>query len=123
MRSIMFINEHFPLNNPIITLPVETTLEELASYLNKGTAVIAYWQNEICLFTPEDAGLLTAFFARNIQELVEGSNYFVSAIISMDENNLLPLVPQRTNRPVLFKDEDGTIGGYSILSTYLNFAL
>ena len=36
----MFINEHFPLNSPIITLPVETTLEELSSYLNNGTAVI-----------------------------------------------------------------------------------
>lgn len=119
----MFNYEHFPLNNPVLTLPVETTLEELSSYLNKGTAVIATWQDDICLFTPEDAGLMTALSARNIQELIESSKYFVSAIIAMDDNNLLPLVPQRTNRPLLFKDKDGNIGGYSLLSTYLTFAL
>lgn len=119
----MFINEHFPLNNPMITLPVETTLEELVSYLNRGTAVIAHWQDEICLFTPEDTGLMTAFSARNIQELVDSNKYFVSAIIPVDENTPLPPVLQRTNRPVLFKAKDGTIVGYSVLSTYLNFAI
>ncbi|MCY9697821.1 sigma-54 interaction domain-containing protein [Paenibacillus alginolyticus] len=119
----MFNYEHFPLNNPVLTLPVETTLEELSSYLIKGTAVIATWQDDICLFTPEDAGLMTAFSARNIQQLVENSKYFVSEIITVDDNNLLPLVPQRTNRPLLFKDKDGNIGGYSLLSTYLTFAL
>ncbi|WP_261305523.1 sigma-54 interaction domain-containing protein [Paenibacillus andongensis] len=119
----MFINEHFPLNNPMITLPVETTLEELSSYLNKGTAVIAHWQDEICLFTPEDASLMTAFSARNIQELAESSTYFVSAIISVDDNTPLSRVHQRTNRPVLFKAKDGAIKGYSVLSTYLNFAI
>ncbi|MCY9664587.1 sigma-54-dependent Fis family transcriptional regulator [Paenibacillus alginolyticus] len=119
----MFNYEHFPLNNPVLTLPVETTLEELSSYLNKGTAVIATWQDDICLFTPEDAGLMTALSARNIQELIESSKYFVSEIITVDDNNLLPLVPQRTNRPLLFKDKDGNIGGYSLLSTYLTFAL
>ncbi|KRF11109.1 sigma-54 interaction domain-containing protein [Paenibacillus sp. Soil787] len=119
----MFITEHFPLNNPMITLPVETTLEELSSYLNRGTAVIAHWHDEICLFTPEDTGLMTAFSAKNIQELVESSKYFVSAIIPVDENTPLPLVPQRTNRPVLIKAKDGTIAGYSVLSTYLNIAI
>ncbi|MDQ0886963.1 PAS domain S-box-containing protein [Paenibacillus sp. V4I9] len=119
----MFINEHFPLNSSIITLPVETTLEELSSYLNNGTAVISHCYDEICLFTPEDLGLMTAFSAKNIQELVESSKHFVSANITVDENIPLPLVPQRTNRPLLFKDKDGTIGGYSVLSTYLNFAL
>ena len=83
----------------------------------------SHWYDEICLFTPEDLDLMTAFSARNIQELVESSKYFVSAIITVDENSPLPLVPQRTNRPLLFKYKDGTIGGYSILSTYLNFAL
>jgi PAS domain S-box-containing protein len=119
----MFKNEHFPLNNKIETLPVETTLEEISSYLHKGTAVITQWNNETCLFTPEDAGLMASFSAVNIQALLESCSYFVSAIVSLDENYLLTDFPQSTNRPLLFKDKEGTIRGYSPLSDCLSAAV
>ncbi|WP_254776742.1 sigma-54-dependent Fis family transcriptional regulator [Paenibacillus sp. yr247] len=111
------------MNNKIQTLPVETTLEVLSSYLHKGTAVITHWNNETCLFTPEDAGLMASFSGVNIQTIVENNRYFVSAIVSLDENNLLPHLQQSTNRPLLFKDKEGTIRGYSPLSTCLSAAV
>lgn len=119
----MFKNEHFPLNNNIETLPVETTLEELSSYLHKGTAVIAHWNNDTCLFTPEDVDLMASFSAMNIQTLLEeSSRFFVSSIVSLNENNLLPHLLPTTNRPLLFKDKEGTIRGYSTLSACLSTA-
>ncbi|MEC0229396.1 sigma-54 interaction domain-containing protein [Paenibacillus alba] len=115
----MFKNEHIPLNSKFVELPLETTLEELSSYLHQGTAVIASQSSEIHLFMPEDAALLPIFSAHNLQEVLSKTNFFAAAWADWDETGLISQLDQTAQRPLLFKDEAGQIRGYSPLSACL----
>ncbi|MCY9658646.1 sigma 54-interacting transcriptional regulator [Paenibacillus chondroitinus] len=121
----MFKNEHFLLNTAIVTVPLETTLEEVSFYLNKGTGVITHSDSHTCLFTPEDAALLPALSAANIQDLLEKSPFFLAESVQWDDNeNLASHIPLTlsSNRPLLIKDKEGNIRGYSSLSDLLRAA-
>lgn len=118
----MFKNEHFPLNTTFVTLPIDTTLQEVTSYLIKNTAVIAHLYTQTCLFIPEDAALLPALTALTIQDLLDQSSYFTAAAVQLDDNaNLvLPQLTSASNRPLLLKDRAGNIRGYSTLTDLLH---
>ncbi|MDU0202373.1 sigma-54 interaction domain-containing protein [Paenibacillus sp. MAH-36] len=121
----MFKNEHFLLNTAIVTVSIETTLEEVSIYLNKGTGVIAHSGSHTCLFTPEDAALLPALSAMNVQALLEKSSYFLAESVQWDDQgNLASLIPLTlsSNRPLLIKDKEGNVRGYSSLSDLLRAA-
>lgn len=116
----MFKNEHFPLNTAIVTVSIKTTLEEVAAHLNKNMAVIAHWTGQTCLFTPEDASLLSALPHLHIQALLEKSTFFLAASVQLDDpHSFAQLLPVSTNRPLLIKDKEGNIRGYSTLSALL----
>ncbi|MEC0266212.1 sigma-54 interaction domain-containing protein [Paenibacillus anseongense] len=121
----MFKNEHFLLNASIVTVSIETTLEEVSFYLNKGTGVIAHSGSHTCLFTPEDAALLPVLSAMNVQALLEKSSYFLAESVQWDDQgNLASLIPLTlsSNRPLLIKDKEGNVRGYSSLSDLLRAA-
>lgn len=122
----MFKNEHFLLNTQITTVSLDTTLEEVSSYLNKGMGVIAHSESRICLITPEDAALLPALSAKNIAALLVSSSFFLAETKVWDDNESLlsshQLPRSASNRPLLFKDKEGNIRGYSSLSNLVHAA-
>ncbi|MCD9021120.1 sigma-54 interaction domain-containing protein [Cohnella silvisoli] len=124
----MFKNEQFPLNNDFHQLSVDSTIEELSSYLHKGQAVFVAIGSEACLFIPEDLGFINICSNDlNIKTYLDGNKRFISPILSYDETDffdaLLLHLPLSSNRPLLFKDAEGTIKGYSNLSSLLQFSI
>ncbi|MDD9268849.1 sigma-54 interaction domain-containing protein [Paenibacillus sp. GCM10023248] len=122
----MFKNEHFPLNPTFVILPIDATIQEVSSYLQEQTAVIARQDSQTYLFIPEDDVLLPALSTKNIQDLLEMSSYFRADTIQMDETARtvfpeLP-VPSSSHRPLVIKDKAGNIRGYSTLTDLLNTA-
>ncbi|WNR46275.1 sigma-54 interaction domain-containing protein [Paenibacillus roseipurpureus] len=109
----MFNFEHFSLNTQYISIPASTTIQELTSYLQNGTAVIVGQSTDFHVFTPEDKELMGCFSAQNIQALIEHNRFFVSPVLR-ESSDLLPLhaFKQEGNRPYLIMDKMGEIKGY-----------
>lgn len=122
----MFIPEHFPLNTRIQTLPIETTLTELFSSIQKGTAVLVHHSNDLAIFTSEDSSLLKAFSVPTVKALLQTSTYFNTQIRSIEELKALAQAqeaPKGMSRPLLCTDEQGAIIGYVTLSAYVAYAM
>jgi sigma-54 dependent transcriptional regulator, acetoin dehydrogenase operon transcriptional activator AcoR len=124
----MFKNEHFPLNNHFHELSADSTIKELSSYLRDGQAVIVALGVEACLFAPEDLDLINKYANdAKIEAFLDGNKHFISSILPYDEANLFDTLllhlPPASNRPLLFKDVEGTIRGYSHLSALLQFSM
>jgi PAS domain S-box-containing protein len=119
----MFNIEHLSLNTVISTLPLTTPLSELSSLLHKGEAVLTFQNGDAHVFIPEDAPLMHAITAVNIQALIEHNRYFVSTIISEDVLELsLQQMTTKTNRPILLKDKLNQIKGYFFNNDLLEIA-
>ncbi|NEW04838.1 PAS domain S-box protein [Paenibacillus sp. SYP-B3998] len=125
----MFKNEHFPLNTHFHELSASSTIGELSSYLQNKQAVLVAVSSEACLFIPEDLSLIQFQTNSNIDiaAYLAGNRYFFSTILPYEEtnswNSLLVHLPSTANRPFLFKDSDGHIKGYALLSALLQFSI
>ncbi|KRE90247.1 transcriptional regulator [Paenibacillus sp. Soil766] len=122
----MFIPEHFPLNTQFQSLPIETTITDLTSILQKGTAVIVQQERVLALFTPEDAELLKAFESSSVLAQLVNMDYFNIPSCSIreltDQEHIQKLICGRI-RPFLFIKEQDTLVGYVSHSAYAEYVM
>ncbi|CAN7422656.1 sigma 54-interacting transcriptional regulator [Paenibacillus sp. LjRoot153] len=122
----MFIPEHFPLHTQFQTLPIETTLTELTSILQTGTAAIVQQDRVVTLFTPEDAELLKAFQSSSVLAHLVNMDYFKIPSCSMKElsnqDHIQKLIRGRI-RPFLCIKEQDTLLGYVSLAAYADYVM
>ncbi|OAB28370.1 sigma-54-dependent Fis family transcriptional regulator [Paenibacillus macquariensis subsp. defensor] len=124
----MMIHEQLLLNTTFCTLPADSTIEAIRLALPIEEAVVILLGSEACLFTIEDLELICSQDASmSLALYLPNNKHLLSAILPYDEANfvdtLLLHLPDSTRRPLLFRDDEGTIRGYSDLTTLLKFAL
>ncbi|MFC5448686.1 sigma-54 interaction domain-containing protein [Paenibacillus aestuarii] len=124
----MFKQEQFPLNTVFAQISVDATLEELFSTIEKERDVLVATSRGACLFTMEDLANLKRDAAATVGSFLDAHLHWLSPIVPYTDelpalDAILQHLPVHTNRPLLIKDEDGNIRGFSYVSALLQYAI
>ncbi|WP_339369241.1 sigma-54 interaction domain-containing protein [Paenibacillus elgii] len=121
----MFNAEQLPIHRQLHMLPLHSTIGEISTHLRQDATVCILKDNGAYLFTAGDLWLFEHGPDKMVDEL-PGSPNLLSSVLPYSEAaagnyECFMRLPAATQRPVVFREADGTVVGYSYMAELLAF--
>lgn len=121
----MFNAEQLPIHRQMHMLPLHSTICDIAAYLRRDAAVCILKDNSAYLFTSGDLWLFEQRQDTTIDDLARCPNLLSPVLphseVAAGNYESFMQLPAATQRPVVFREADGTLVGYSFMAELLTF--